>query len=118
MHFLEALNLAKEEGCSITKTKYLQYLNTEMRMLNQWYFDDQGRLVRQEYEYEPKVATVQPTAWDDDWCVYRGRYRQAYKRISEEKKELVALEAELKPLLAKIDRLKYLQRKYGNERKN
>lgn len=118
MHFLEALNLAKEEGCSITRTKYLQYMNTENENANQWYFDDQGRLVRQEYECEPKVATVQHTAWDADWCIYRGRYRQAYKRISEEKKELVALEAELKPLLAKMNRLKYLQRKYGNERKN
>ena len=113
MDFLTALNLSKNEGCSITRTKYLQYLNTENENTNQWYFDDKGRLVRQEYNYEPRVATVQHTAWDDDWCVYKGRYKQSYKRIAEEKAELLELEEELKPLIAKMDRLKYLRNKYG-----
>ena len=113
MDFLTALNLSKNEGCSITRTKYLQYLNTENENTNQWYFDDKGRLVRQEYNCEPRVATVQHTAWDDDWCVYKGRYKQSYKRIAEEKAELLELEEELKPLIAKMDRLKYLRNKYG-----
>lgn len=114
MDFLTALNKAREEGCSITRSKYRQYEHTEYENPNQWYFDDKGRLVRQSYNDEPKVCCIQNTAWDDDWCVYEGKYAKTHERIKQEKQELVELEKELNPLMQKMERLKYLQRKYSN----
>lgn len=40
MHFLEALNLAKEEGCSITRTKYLHEVAVNEMETAAEYFSD------------------------------------------------------------------------------
>lgn len=114
MDFLTALNLAKDEGCSITRSKYRKYIGTQYQNDSQWYFDDKGRLLRQYCNDEPKVCCIQNTAWDDDWCIYEGKYPKTQERIKQEKQELAELEKELKPLMQKMERLKYLQRKYTN----